>query len=88
MRKLILTLFLTAAVASQAQTFTGVHKYDGEHKWDEQEVGGVNYITLDSMSENNNPEPGDYLLRVHCKKDGTITWEKVHMNTRKNNVRY
>ena len=53
------------------------------HKWDEQEVGGVNYITLDSMSENNNPEPGDYLLRVHCKKDGTITWEKVHMNTRK-----
>jgi len=53
------------------------------HKWDEQEVGGVNYITLDSMSENNNPEPGDYLLRVHCKKDGTITWERVHMNTRK-----
>ena len=53
------------------------------HKWDEQEVGGVNYITLDSMSENNNPEPGDYLLRVHCKKDGTITWERVHMSTRK-----
>ena len=53
------------------------------HKWDEQEVGGVNYITLDSMSENNNPEPGDYLLRVHVKRNGDITWEKVHMNTRK-----
>ena len=53
------------------------------HKWDEQEVGGVSYITLDSMSENNNPEPGDYLLRVHVKRNGDITWEKVHMNTRK-----
>jgi predicted phosphodiesterase len=53
------------------------------HKWDEQEVGGVNYITLDSMSENNNPEPGDYLLRVHVKRNGDITWERVHMNTRK-----
>ena len=53
------------------------------HKWDEQVVGGVNYITLDSMSENNNPEPGDYLLRVHVKRNGDITWEKVHMNTRK-----
>ena len=53
------------------------------HKWDEQEVGGVHYLTLDSMSENNNPEPGDYLVRVHVKKDGTITWERVHMNTKK-----
>lgn len=50
------------------------------HKWDDQEVGGVRYITLDSMSENNNPAPGDYLLRVHVKKDGTLTWERVHMN--------
>ena len=50
------------------------------HKWDEQEVGGVTYLTLDSMSENNNPEPGDYLVRVHVKKDGTIKWEKVHMS--------
>lgn len=53
------------------------------HKWDEQEVGGVHYLTLDSMSENNNPEPGDYLVRVHVKRDGTITWERVHMNTKK-----
>ena len=50
------------------------------HKWDEHEVGGVQYITLDTMSESNNPAPGDYLLRVHVKKDGTITWERVHMN--------
>ena len=49
------------------------------HKWDEQVVGGVQYLTLDSMSERNNPEPGDYLVRVHVKKDGTITWERVHM---------
>lgn len=53
------------------------------HMWDEQEVGGVNYITVDSMCEENNPDPGDYLLRVHVKKNGTITWERVHMNSRK-----
>ena len=50
------------------------------HMWDEQNVNGVTYLTLDSMSEDNNPDPGDYLVRVHCKKDGTIKWEKVHMN--------
>jgi hypothetical protein len=50
------------------------------HMWDYREVGGVKYMTLDSMSERNNPDPGDYLVRVHVKKDGTITWEKVHMN--------
>lgn len=52
------------------------------HKWDEQEVNGVTYLTLDSMCESNNPEPGDYLVRVHVKKDGTLTWEHVHMNYR------
>jgi hypothetical protein len=52
------------------------------HKWDEQYVEGVTYLTLDSMCEANNPEPGDYLVRVHVKKNGTVTWEKVHMNTR------
>ena len=50
------------------------------HKWDYQEVGGVHYITLDSMSEANNPEPGDYLVRVHVAPDGTYSWERVHMN--------
>ena len=50
------------------------------HKWDDHEVGGVRYITLDSMSERNSPDPGDYLVRVHVKKDGTISIENVHMN--------
>ena len=49
------------------------------HKWDEQKVGNTYYITLDSMSERNNPEPGDYLLRVHVKRDGSYSWERVHM---------
>ena len=31
----------------------------------EQRVGITDYLTLDSMSERNNPEPGDYLVRVH-----------------------
>lgn len=53
------------------------------HKWDEQVVNGIQYLTLDSMCEENNPEPGDYLVRVKCKADGGITWEHVHMNTRK-----
>ena len=38
---------------------------------------------IDSMSENNNPGPGDYLVRVHVKRNGDITWERVHMNTKK-----
>ena len=50
------------------------------HKWDYQRDGVTEYITLDSMCEANNPKPGDYLLRVHVKKDGTVTWEKVRMN--------
>jgi hypothetical protein len=50
------------------------------HKWDQQTVNGIEYLTLDSMCEANNPNPGDYLVRVHVKKDGTIKWEHVHMN--------
>jgi len=50
------------------------------HKWEEDTVGGVLYLTLDSMSERNSPEEGDYLVRVHVKKDGTCSWEKVHMS--------
>ena len=26
------------------------------------------------------PDPGDYLVRVHVKKDGDWSWEKVHMD--------
>ena len=50
------------------------------HKWDYQKVNDIEYLTLDSMCEANNPEPGDYLIRVHVRKDGTIRWEKVHMS--------
>lgn len=50
------------------------------HKWDERVFDGVTYLTLDSMSEANSPQPGDYLVRIHVKKDGTLSWEKVHMN--------
>ena len=50
------------------------------HKWDQQNVNGIEYLTLDSMCEENNPEPGDYLVRVKCGLDGGVTWEKVHMN--------
>ena len=53
------------------------------HKWDQQTVNGIEYLTLDSMCEENNPEPGDYLVRVKCKADGGVTWEHVRMNTRK-----
>ena len=53
------------------------------HKWDHQTVNGIEYLTLDSMCEENNPEPGDYLVRVKCKAEGGVTWEHVHMNTKK-----
>ena len=53
------------------------------HKWDQQTVNGIEYLTLDSMCEENNPEPGDYLVRVKCKADGGVTWEHVHMNSKK-----
>ena len=55
------------------------------HKWDDRVFGDVQYLTLDSMCEANNPEPGDYLVRVHVKRNGTVTWEKVHMNYTPNN---
>ena len=51
------------------------------HKWDDREFGGVRYLKLDAMSERNSPEPGDYLVRVHVKKDGGVSYERVHMNT-------
>jgi hypothetical protein len=50
------------------------------HKWDYQQEGVTEYLTLDSMCEENNPEPGDYLVRVHVKKNGAVTWEHVRMN--------
>ena len=53
------------------------------HKWDDREVGGVRYLTLESMSERNSPEPGEYLVRVNVKKNGEIGVEKVMMNCKK-----
>ena len=59
------------------------------HKWDDREVGGVRYLTLESMSERNSPEPGEYLVRVNVKKNGEIEKngeigvEKVMMNYKK-----
>lgn len=50
------------------------------HKWDDREVGGVRYLTLESMSERNSPNPGDYLVRITCKKDGTVDMQRVHMS--------
>lgn len=50
------------------------------HKWDDRTMGGVRYLTLESMSERNSPEPGDYLVRVTCRKDGSVDVERVHMN--------
>jgi len=50
------------------------------HAWDDRYIGDVRYITLDSMSERNSPEPGDYLVRVKVHKDGSWDIEKVHMS--------
>lgn len=50
------------------------------HKWDDRELGGVRYLTLESMSERNSPDAGDYLVRITCKKDGTVDMQRVHMN--------
>ncbi len=65
MRKLILTLFLTAAVASQAQTFTGVHKYDGEHN---NEISGY------TMFGSNVVSGGFGGLEVSYKRHLTDRW--------------
>ena len=50
------------------------------HDWDERKVGDITYLTLDTMCEKNRPEPGDYLVRVHVKRDGSLSWERVHMS--------
>ena len=51
------------------------------HTWDERDYNGVHYLTLDTMCEKNNPDPGDYLVRLNvgCNE---ITWEPVHMNSK------
>jgi len=57
------------------------------HAWDERMFGDAYYITLDSMSEDNSPDPGDYLVRitVHSNSDEGIDIEKVHLSYTKKN---
>ena len=50
------------------------------HKWDERFFNNVYYVTLDSMSERNSPEPGDYLVRVKVYDGGGYDIERVHMS--------
>ena len=50
------------------------------HTWDNRIYNGVTYLTLNTMCEVNNPQPGDYLVRMHVKSDGSLSWEKVNMN--------
>ena len=50
------------------------------HMRDERDFNGVHYLTLDTMCEKNNPEPGDYLVRVDARADGAVTWSPVHMD--------
>lgn len=49
------------------------------HTWDERNYNGVHYITMDAMCEKNNPQPGDYLVRVIVEPDGNLYWEPVRM---------
>ena len=83
-RHLIMTtLACCLAGRGMAQAYNGIHKYDGEHPnvlTSYLTVGGITYLTLDTMCEENRPEPGDYLVRVHVKQDGSLSWERVHMN--------
>ena len=50
------------------------------HRYDDRVFGGIRYITLDAMSEENSPNPGEYLVRVHVKPDGSYNYERVNMN--------
>ena len=50
------------------------------HMWDERNYNGVHYLTLEAMSERNNPEPGYYLVRINVNSDGTVLWEPAKMN--------
>jgi len=50
------------------------------HTWDDRSYNGVNYLTLDAMSERNNPDPGDYLVRMHVPENGKVNWSPVHMS--------
>lgn len=48
------------------------------HKSDDRYYGGVHYITLDALSEDNNPDKGQ-IIKVTCKADGNITYENIYV---------
>lgn len=50
------------------------------HKWDDRFFNSVYYVTLDTMCERNNPQPGDYLVRINVRDSGGYEMERVHMN--------
>ena len=49
------------------------------HTWDERNYNGVHYLTLDTMCEREHKGPGEYLIRVNAKSDGTVNWSPVLM---------
>lgn len=51
------------------------------HTWDRRNYGGVEYVTLEAMSERNNPAPGNYLLRVKipASTEFPVGFERIHM---------
>ena len=53
------------------------------HTWDERDFNGVHYLTLDTMCEKERKGPGDYLVRVDVKSDGSVTWSPVTMHSTK-----
>lgn len=59
---------------------TTIAFYGHVHEWDDREFGGVRHITMDAMSERNSPDPGEYLIRVTCHTDNTLSVDRVKMN--------
>lgn len=66
---LTVLLFLLSPVVAPGQTYSGERNFNGVH-----------YLTLDAICENNNPDPGDYLIRVQVDDDGGLSYKKVHMD--------
>lgn len=59
---------------------TSIAFYGHVHVWDDRTFGGVRHITMPAMSESNAPDPGEYLVRVTCHADGTLSLERLTMN--------
>lgn len=59
---------------------TDIAFYGHVHEWDDREFGGVRHITMDAMSERNSPDPGEYLIRVTCHADNSLSVDRVKMN--------